>query len=122
MVLVNFRTSRCAPCRAPMSSLDRLRRQVDGRPFRDVAVNLDQRRADIEAFFGSLTVKPTFEALPDRDERTPRSGPVHGLPTTLVIDPDGRASHASHRARRQDGAEVRDLVDALRQPAQPDRT
>lgn len=115
VVLLNFWASWCAPCRAEIPSLERLHQRGGRFAPRIVAVNLGEDRAAVESFVRGLSPKPTFDILIDREGRARESWPLRGLPTTFVLDPDGRVSHVSQGARHWDGAEVRALVNALQQ-------
>jgi thiol-disulfide isomerase/thioredoxin len=88
-VLVNLWATWCEPCLREMPSLDRLQRQL-GDKITVVAISEDRG--------GSKTVAPFIDKLGLKSFKTyldPKSGAgrafkVEGLPTTFLIDPEGR--------------------------------
>jgi thiol-disulfide isomerase/thioredoxin len=90
VVLLNVWATWCPPCREEMPSLDRLQKALGGPGFEVVALSIDAGGAAVvEKFYkevgiGSLAiyVDPGMRAAGQL--RTP------GLPTTLLIDAEGR--------------------------------
>lgn len=92
-VLLNLWATWCAPCRAEMPALDRLQAKLGGDDFEVVAVNIDTARLDRrQAFLEETKVASlAFYADPKADifQDLKRAGKAVGLPTTLLIDPEG---------------------------------
>jgi thiol-disulfide isomerase/thioredoxin len=89
-VLLNLWATWCAPCREEMPSLDRLQQALGSDTFEVVALAVD--RTGLEAarkFLGEIDVK----ALKLYADPTTRSGSALkaiGMPTTILIDAEGR--------------------------------
>jgi len=92
-VLLNLWATWCVPCREEMPSLDRLQARLGGADFEVVAINIDTTRLDRrQAFLKEAGVeKLAFFADRSADvfQTLKKAGKVVGLPTTLLIDPDG---------------------------------
>ncbi len=92
-VLLNLWATWCAPCRSEMPALDRLQARFGGADFAVVAVNIDTSRLDRpKAFLTDAGVKSlTYYADPSADsfEALRVAGKALGLPTSLLIGPDG---------------------------------
>jgi thiol-disulfide isomerase/thioredoxin len=92
-VLLNLWATWCAPCRQEMPALDRLQAAVGGPGFEVVAVNIDTRNLDKprvwlkEAGVERLAYFADPEAKIFQDLR--RVGKAVGMPTTLLVDPEG---------------------------------
>jgi thiol-disulfide isomerase/thioredoxin len=92
-VLLNLWATWCAPCRQEMPALDKLQGELGGPDFEVVALNVDTRNLDRpKAWLEEAGVRrlayyadPQGRVLPILQ----RSGEVVGLPTTLLIDPEG---------------------------------
>jgi peroxiredoxin len=87
VVLVNFWATWCEPCREEMSSIERLRVSLEGRPFAVLGVNLAEPESRIRKFLD--TVPLGFPILLDRDTKTTRAWQAKVLPATYVVGPDG---------------------------------
>ncbi len=91
--LLNLWATWCVPCRAEMPALDRLQEAFAGRNFEVVAVNVDTTRLERpKAFLAEAGVKSlTYYDDPKADIffEMKQSGKALGLPTTLLIGPDG---------------------------------
>ncbi len=88
-VLLNFWATWCGPCKMEMPSLESLHRQFKGAPFTVLGVSND--------LFGSRVVAPfikaydlTFPVLLDPQQNVSKRFGVHSLPTSFLIDPDGK--------------------------------
>ncbi len=88
VVLVNFWATWCAPCRAEMPSMDRLRRSLQGQPFEVLAVNLAEPVSRIEKFLETTPVG--FPLLLDRDGAVARAWKARVLPASYLVGGDGR--------------------------------
>ena len=93
VVLVSFWATWCPPCRREMPSVERLGRLLAGEDFVVLAVNVGEDEDTVFAFTGQLEPRPTFPILLDRDSRVLRAWPVKGLPTTFVVDRQGRIAY-----------------------------
>jgi thiol-disulfide isomerase/thioredoxin len=90
VVLLNFWATWCAPCVREMPSLDRLQAKLGDEGLEVVAVSED--------FAGLEQVRPFFERLQlenlaiylDSDGALAKALGIAGLPTTLLIDREGR--------------------------------
>ncbi|MDD5388583.1 MAG: TlpA disulfide reductase family protein [Gallionellaceae bacterium] len=90
VVVVNFWATWCPPCRREMPSLERLKQQLQSRGLAMLAVDVGEDADTVFAFTGQLEPAPTFPLLLDRDSRAMQRWKVKGLPTTFVIDQQGR--------------------------------
>jgi thiol-disulfide isomerase/thioredoxin len=115
-VLLNAWATWCVPCREEMPALDRLQGFAGGR-VSVVAVNVDTTKKErARGFFAEIGVKnlafyqdtdgKSFEALRG-------AGKVLGLPTTLLIGPDGCEIAALAGPAKWDGDEAKALVEAI---------
>lgn len=87
-VLLNVWATWCAPCRAEMPTLDRLRERLGGDGFDVIALSVDRAGASaVRQFFDEIGVRlPIFI---DQDGAAIGSLGLFGLPATLLIGPDG---------------------------------
>jgi thiol-disulfide isomerase/thioredoxin len=90
LVLVNFWATWCPPCRREMPSLERLYRQLRDRGLTVLAVDVGEDADTVFAFTGQLEPAPSFTLLLDADSRAVQEWGVKGLPTSFLIDPEGR--------------------------------
>ena len=90
VVLLNVWATWCSPCRKEMPTLDRLQAKLGGKDFEVVALSIDRDGPDVvRKFFKEIGVRnlalyidPTMEAQSKLQ--------LVGVPTTLLIDRDGR--------------------------------
>ena len=90
VVLINFWATWCPPCRREMPSLERLSQALAGEPFIVLAVDVGEDADTIEAFTNQLDTVPTFTILLDATSRAMQAWKVAGLPTTFLVDKQGR--------------------------------
>lgn len=111
-VLLNLWATWCAPCRQEMPALDKLQAEFGGAAFEVVAINIDQRNLErprawlAEAGVTRLAYYADPQAKVFQDLR--QAGKAVGMPTTILLDPNGcelaalsgPADWASEDARR----------------------
>ena len=92
-VLLNLWATWCVPCRREMPALDALEGKLGGRDFQVVAVNIDTRDPDKpkawlkEVGINRLAYFADPQAKVFQDLKA--VGRAFGMPTTLLIDPEG---------------------------------
>ncbi len=89
VVLLNFWATWCGPCIAEMPSLDRLEAALGGDSFIVVALSQDRSPAVIPPFFDQLGIRH-LARYHDPGGALARAFAVNGLPTTVLIDREGR--------------------------------
>lgn len=98
VVLVNVWATWCAPCRREMPSMERLYRKLEGEDLEILAVSIDARRGETDAYGrpgGDLrefaeSLDLTFPILHDVRGRIQRSYQTTGVPESFVVGRDGR--------------------------------
>ena len=92
-VLLNLWATWCVPCRREMPALDRLQAKLGGAGFEVVAVNLDtQGKAKADKFLKETGIGRLgfyADASMKLFQDLKAQGRAPGLPTTLLIGPDG---------------------------------
>ncbi len=118
-ILLNFWATWCGPCREEMPSLDRLQGIAGNQSFSVVTVNMDTARLDRpKTFLRQIGVKNLgFYADPQGKviQTLQQAGKLVGLPTTLLIGPDGCEIGAMAGPAKWDSADAQALVRAAAQ-------
>ena len=114
VVLVNFWATWCPPCRAELPSLERLWQLLNKEDFVVLAINVGESADTIFPFTGMLEPSPTFPILLDLDSSVLSSWPVMGLPTTFILDRQGRIAYRAVGGREFDDPalvnQIRELI------------
>lgn len=84
VVFLNFWATWCPPCVHEMPMMEQIYQELRQQPFVMWAVNLQERREQVEQFM--TTYHLHFPALLDRDSTVTTLYRVRGLPTTYLID------------------------------------
>lgn len=89
-ILLNLWATWCAPCREEMPALDRLQNQLGSNKFEVVALSVDRGGAEkSQQFLDKINVK-NLNLYVDEKAGSSSALKVIGMPTTLLIDADGR--------------------------------
>ncbi len=112
VVLVNFWATWCPPCRKEFPSLGRVRLLFKPEEFEVLAVNVDEDRETALAFAGAAG----FPVLLDTNSKATMSWPIKGLPTSFIVDPQGRLAFSLAGEQEFDGPEVVKAIRGLLQP------
>jgi peroxiredoxin len=102
VVMVNFWATWCGPCRQEMPHLNRLYEKYRSAGFVLLGVNVDDDVRNATEVAGKLRV--TFPVLLDTDKKVSRLYDMSSMPSTIVIDREGRVRYI-HRGYR-DGYEA----------------
>ncbi len=110
VVLLNFWATWCAPCIREMPSLDRLQAELGPEGLQVVAVSVDRGGAEVvEPFLRELGLT-RLEVLLDQKFKSARAFSFSGLPTTYVIDAEGRLVGGLEGPAEWDAPEALELL------------
>jgi peroxiredoxin len=118
LVLLNFWATWCAPCLHEMPSMQRLYQTFKDTEFALLAVAMDRQGEEVARPFVD-NLKLTFPVLLDPTLDVGRQYGVRGLPTTYLIDPEGRLIGAAIGARDWYRTEAKALIASLLQHTTP---
>lgn len=90
VLLINFWATWCAPCRKEIPDLKKLHSDLNAEGLTVIGVALDQDGAEVvKPFADQLDIN--YPIVIDSEGSTESEfGPVYGLPTTVVVDPNGQ--------------------------------
>jgi thiol-disulfide isomerase/thioredoxin len=106
VVLINFWATWCPPCRREMPSMERLTQTLKGKPFVALAVDVGEDADTIETFISQLDTTLSFPILLDTRGHSMKAWKVAGLPTTFLVDKQGRIVASAIGGREFDHPEI----------------
>ena len=109
-VLLNFWATWCAPCRKEMPAMSNLHNQLRGRGLEVVGVHVGPSLAGVKKFLEAVPVD--FTILIDKNMSLASWG-VTGLPTTFLINPDGKIIYKATGEREWDSPEMMEFLNGL---------
>jgi thiol-disulfide isomerase/thioredoxin len=122
VVLLNFWATWCVPCVQEMPSLDRLQAKLGSRRFTVLALSVDRQGLEVVKPFLAKTQVQSLPVYLDPPGGSMRAFGVRGLPTTVVIDRDGRDMGRIEGMAPWDTPEAEALVRHYVGPAEPPTT
>lgn len=90
LVLLNFWATWCGPCVRELPDLDRLQAELGGPDFTVIALSSDRKGPEVVAPFLTKLGIEHLAAYNDKRATVQRAFKVFGLPTTVLLDADGR--------------------------------
>ena len=112
VVMVNFWATWCGPCRVEMPHLSRLYDKYRGSGFVVFAVNIDEDPRKAASVAAQLGMR--FPVLLDTDKKVSRMYDLSTMPSTILIDRDGRVRyvHRGYRSGYEDtyDKQIRELL------------
>jgi thiol-disulfide isomerase/thioredoxin len=88
IVFLNFWTTWCPTCRIEMPSMEKLHQKFKNQDFAMVTINLQESASQVKRFFKEY--KLTFTALLDSDGEVGIRFRINAIPTTYILDKEGR--------------------------------
>ena len=110
VLLVNFWATWCAPCVQEMPSLDRLQADMGGKDFAVLAINEDRTGADVATPFLDKHGWKNLSVNVDDKMALARALGVRGMPSSFIIDRDGRIVGMLTGAAEWDSADAKALI------------
>jgi thiol-disulfide isomerase/thioredoxin len=117
VVLLNIWATWCVPCRKEMPTLDRLQAKLGDEDFLVIPLSIDRDgAAGVKRFYQEVGVEK-LGIYVDPSGRASHALSVPGVPTTLLIDREGREVARKMGEAQWDGAEMVSLVQRTIQAA-----
>ena len=116
VLVVNFWASWCTSCLAEFPTLHSMRNQLAGEPFELLAVNVGEDRQAAKRFMDRLITDFSFPVLLDENMLMTREWGVRALPTSFIVDAQGRIVYFAEGERDFANPKVLDRLRRLMPP------
>ena len=87
-VYLDFWASWCGPCKQSFPWMNEMQTRYSGQGLRVVGINVDQKTDDAKSFLKDTPAN--FDVAFDASGKTPKTYAIKGMPTSVLIGPDGR--------------------------------
>jgi thiol-disulfide isomerase/thioredoxin len=111
VVLLNVWATWCVPCRKEMPTLDRLQARLGGKDFLVMALSIDRKGVEAVRDFSREVGVEKLAIYVDPSGQGSHSLAIPGVPTTLLIDREGREVTRKMGEAEWDSAEMVALVE-----------
>jgi thiol-disulfide isomerase/thioredoxin len=110
-VYLDFWASWCGPCRQSFPWMNAMHDKYAASGLAIVAVNVDQKRADADRFLTQFPAR--FTVVYDAPGITPKSYGIKAMPTSVLIDRDGRVTHVHNGFRNEERDALEEKIRAI---------
>ncbi len=114
VVIVNFWATWCPPCRFEIPSMQRAWNIIKGDDIAMLAIHVGGNMDRVMQFAADYDVE--FPVLLDADSEVIGRWPVLGLPTTIIVDAQGRMVLRAIGGRKWDDPEILAQIRKLEKP------
>jgi len=111
VVYVDFWASWCGPCRRSFPWMNEMQQKYGAAGFTVVGVNVDKRRPDAEKFLQQTPA--TFTIVHDPAGKTPEAYGVKGMPSSYLVDANGKVVAVESGFRDEQKAEFEARIKTL---------
>ena len=111
-ILLNLWATWCAPCREEMPALDRLQKELGSDKFEVVALSLDRKGAEASQKFLNETKAEHLKLYVDATAKQGTVLKIVGMPTTILVDKEGREIGRLAGPAEWDSADAKALIEA----------
>lgn len=111
VVLINFWASWCGPCRQEMPILDRLHQRYEDTGFAVLGVNVEGDAGPAQQLVNETHV--SFPVLIDEGQKVSEAYDLEAMPSTYVVDRDGKVRYVHRGYKPGDEAKYVEIVKAL---------
>lgn len=113
VVVINFWATWCPPCLEEMPSMQQVWEDLQGPQFEILAINVSEDDFAIGNFIDGMVPEPGFPILKDEDMGVVGAWQVRALPTTLVVDKQGRIVYRALGGRDMNSDSIRAQLKGL---------
>lgn len=108
VVYVDFWASWCGPCRQSFPWMNEMQAKYGARGLQVVGVNLDAKTDDARRFLAETPAR--FTIAFDPAGATPRAYGIKGMPSSVLIGPDGKVVYEHAGFKEADRAELEQAI------------
>lgn len=108
VVYVDFWASWCGPCRQSFPWLNEMQAKYGSKGFQIVGINVDANTADAKSFLANLPAK--FVVAYDDKGVTPKAYGIKGMPSSVLIDGNGKVILQHTGFRDSDRAQLEQAI------------
>ena len=108
VVYVDFWASWCGPCRQSFPWMNEMQARYGAKGLQVVGVNVDAKTDDARQFLAATPAR--FAIAFDPQGATPRSYGIKGMPSSVLIGPDGKVLLEHSGFREADRAELESKI------------
>jgi thiol-disulfide isomerase/thioredoxin len=113
VVLVNFWATWCPPCVEELPSIQKVWKSHSREEFEVVAVNVGEKKDDIEKFLTETGMTLEIPIVLDKNLDVYKQWKVNPLPTSFLIDRNGRFRYRSLGGRNFNSDNIRAIIQNL---------
>lgn len=113
-VYLDFWASWCGPCKQSFPWMNEMQSRYGAKGFRVVGVNVDQKTDDAKAFLKDTPAH--FDVAFDQSGKTPKSYAIKGMPTSVLIGPDGKVISVHSGFKPEQRAELETQIQQALSP------
>lgn len=110
VVYVDFWASWCGPCRQSFPWMNEMQARYGARGLQIVGVNLDAKADDARKFLAETPAR--FQIAFDPAGATPRAYGIKGMPSSVLVGPDGRVLFQHAGFKEADRAALEQAIQA----------
>src|SRR4051812_48230908 len=116
VILLDFWASWCGPCKNSFPAMEALSKEYASQGLTIIAISVDEKRANMQAFLNSAKV--SFTVVGDPRHRLVAAADIRTMPTSFLIDRFGkiRFVHAGFDPDKTKREYVREIEQLLREP------
>ncbi|MCL6620470.1 MAG: TlpA family protein disulfide reductase [Syntrophobacterales bacterium] len=100
VVLINFFTFFCGPCRDEMPDLEKINQELKGKGYETIGIGLSSDPTQLRFLIKQLGV--TYPVLLGDDKVAKAYGGVEVVPTTIIVDKQGNVAHKVLGTRKKE--------------------
>jgi cytochrome c biogenesis protein CcmG/thiol:disulfide interchange protein DsbE len=104
IVYIDFWASWCQPCRKSFTWMNKMQSLYGSEGFKVIAINLDESRAKADKFLQQIPAN--FDVAFDPQGNTAKAYKIKAMPSSYLIDKNGKVVHANLGFRGNDEDEL----------------
>ena len=107
-VYLDFWASWCVPCKQSFPFMNEIQAKYGAKGLKVVGISVDAKTEDAKKFLAEVPAK--FALAFDNTGATPKAYGVKGMPTSLLIGPDGTVLFTHQSFKDSDKAEIENKI------------